>query len=84
MATATYHLKGLNSTGPAGMMLTFTADDGTSDADAKTIAQSVSTLFAVDMVVYKEGSAVAVATKTPGSQGTTVSCPSGVDLVSGT
>lgn len=84
MATATYHLKGLNSTGPAGMMITFTASDASSDADAKTVAQSVSTLFGVDMVVYKEGSASVVATKTPGSQGGTVSSPSAVVMVCGT
>lgn len=80
MATKTYHLRGTNGAGPVGMSITFTADDGTSDSAAKAVCQSVATLFDTYMSVFKEGSEVPVAVKTPGVQGTTVSCPADVVL----
>lgn len=80
MANASYRLRGTNSAG-APLALDVQTDDGTSDANAKSLAQSVSTLLGTKVQLFKaDGTYVAL--YTPGSQGTTVSSPSGVSVVS--
>ncbi len=53
-----------------------------SQSDALIVAQSLSTLFAETLECYAQGVAGEVAsTFTPGSQGTTVLCPSGISRI---
>lgn len=78
MATALYHLRGTNSVGPA-VSIDFFADDGSSNDDADDVGQSFSTLFGCKVQVLKADGTV-LGTYTPGSQGTTVDCPSGVSI----
>lgn len=80
MADATYRLRGTNSVGPA-VSIDFIADDGSSDANAKTIGQSFSTLMGCNVDVF-DAEGVYIDSYTPGSQGTTVSSPSGVSVAS--
>ena len=47
---------------------------------AQTLAQSFATLFATSVTLVVIGSAGPYTTYTPGSQGTTVSCPSGITI----
>lgn len=76
MADATYHLRGTNSTGP-GLAVDFITDNGTSDAKAKTVAQSVSTLLGCNVSLYATGGTL-INSYTPGSQSGTVNCADGV------
>lgn len=78
MANALYHLKGSNGTGPAAMQIDFTTDNGSSDSNAKAVAQSLSTLFAINVTLYDATGTVVINSYTPGSQGSTVSSPATV------
>lgn len=80
MADAVYRLRGTNSVGPA-VSIDFVADDGSSDADAKTVGQSFSTLLGCDVDVYVADGTL-LGQYVPGSQGSTVTSPSGVSVAS--
>lgn len=76
MADVVYHLKGTNSIGPA-LSIDFVTDDGSSDANAKDVGQSVSTLLGCNLdVVLQDGTTLG--SYTPGSQSSTVTLVDGV------
>lgn len=70
MANATYRLRGTNSAG-AALYVDIQTDNGSSDANAKTMAQSVSTLLGTAVTLY-DSAGVVINAYTPGTQGTTV------------
>jgi hypothetical protein len=76
MANALYRLRGTNSVGPS-VSIDFVTDDGSSDDNADDVGQSFSTLMGCKVQVLKADGTV-LGTYTPGTQGTTVDCPSGV------
>lgn len=71
MANATYRVRGKNSTG-AALSIDILTDDGTSDANAKTMGQSIATLLGTAVTVFKADGTL-INSYSPGTQGTTVS-----------
>lgn len=76
MADAVYRLRGTNSIGPT-ISLDFVTDDSSSDANAKDVGQSVSTLLGCNLDVLGPDGSV-VGQYTPGSQSSTVTLVDGV------
>lgn len=72
MANATYHLRGTNSTG-APLSVDILTDNGSSDSNAKTVAQSLSTLLGTAVTLFAADGVTVIEDVTPGTQSGSVS-----------